>query len=230
MFDFHLAVLFFFETGITFPEHDCVGCHVRQKPYIYAPFSNFKRAQSNMERSCPAGGGDVAAPAPDDIVGLKVPKIRQTRKCCCGQDWCPKDAHAAFNVPQEAVTRLNWAYALGVTGLIFGKEYRVCAHHFRYEDLEIPSAKAREGGAPSVRLRRGAIPSVDETEYRSTLETSVEDCFRWRALAEHLASKDDIKSESPTPEDNKSASVLSVEARLRIDTDRVSRFSVPQGN
>ena len=110
------------------------------------------------------------------------------------------------------MTRLNWAHALGARGLIFGKEYRVCAHHFRYEDLEISSAKAREGGAPNVRLHRGAILSVDETEYRSTLKTSVEDCFRWRALAEHLASEDEIKSESPTPEDNKSTSVFSVEA------------------
>ena len=164
-----------------------------------------------MERSCSAGGGDVAAPAQDDIAALKAPKVRQTRKYCCGQDWCPKNAHAAFNVPQEAVTRLNWAHALGVRGWIFGKEYRVCAHNLRHEDLEISSAKAREGGAPSVRLRRGAIPSVDETECRSSLKASIEDCLRWRALAEHLASKDDIKSESPTPEDNKSASVLSVE-------------------
>ena len=132
-----------------------------------------------MERSCSAGGGDVVAPAPDDIAARKVPKVRQTRKCCCGQNRCPKEAHAAFNVPQEAVTRLNWAHALGVRGLIFGKKYRVCAHHFRYEDLEISSAMAREGGAPSVRLRRGAIPSVDETEYRSTLKTFIENCLRW---------------------------------------------------
>ena len=185
--------------------------HDRQNPYIYAPFSNFKRVQTNIERSCSADGGDVAAPAQEDIAALKVPKVRQ-RRSCCGQDWCPKDAHAALNVPQEAVTRLNWAHALGVRGLIFGKEYRVSAHHFRYEDLEVSSAKAREGGAPSVRLHRGAIPSIDETEYLSALKTSVEDCLRWRALAEHLASKDDIKSESPTPKDNKSASVLSVEA------------------
>ena len=174
-----------------------------------------------MERGCSAGGVDVVAPAPDDVAARKVPKVRQTRKCCCGQDWYPKEAHAAFNVPQEkAVTRLNWAHALGVRGLIFGKEYRVCAHYFRYEDLGILSAMAREGGAPSVRLRRGAIPSVDETEYRSTLKTSVENCLRWWALAEHLASKDDIKSESPTPEDKKSASVLSVEALESIEQKR----------
>ena len=50
-----------------------------------------------MERSCSAGGEDVAARALDDIT---APKVRQARRCCCGQDWCPKDAHAAFNVPQ----------------------------------------------------------------------------------------------------------------------------------
>ena len=59
-------------------------------------------------------------------------------------------AHAAFNVPPDEVTRLNWAHAVGVRGLIFGKEYRVWAHHIRYEDFEISSAKAREGGVPSV--------------------------------------------------------------------------------
>ena len=115
------------------------------------------------------------------------------------------------------MTRVNWAHALNVRGLLFGKEYRVCAHHFNYEDFEVSSAKERDDGSPSVRLRRGAIPSVDETAYRSALKTSVEDCFRWRALAENLLSKDggDRKtkeSASPSAKDVESTSVLSVDA------------------
>ena len=145
-----------------------------------------------------------------------APKARQTKKCCCGQHWCPTNANAAFNVPAGEVTRVSWAHALNVRGLIFGKEYRVCTHHFNYEDFEVSSAKERDGGSPNVRLRRGVIPSVDETAYRSALKTSVEDCFRWRALAENLLIEDGsdrktMESASSFPKDLESTSVLSVE-------------------
>ena len=59
----------------------------------------------------------------------------QGDKARCGQDWCPTDANAALNVPAGEGTHVNWAHALNVRGLIFGKEYRVCAHHFNYEDF-----------------------------------------------------------------------------------------------
>jgi hypothetical protein len=95
--------------------------------------------------------------------------------------------------------------------------------------LKISSAKAREGGAPSVRLRRGAIPSVDATGYRDALRTSVEDCFRWRALAERLSSKDEINSESSSPKGKESTSVLSLEALESMEKKRPGCVSMLTG-
>ena len=65
----------------------------------------------------------------------------------------------------------------------------------------------------------------DETAHRSALKTPVEDCFRWRALAENLSSKDGVdkkpkESASPSPKAMESTSVHSVEALKSMEQRR----------